>query len=154
MTGHIGIHEENRKSVAAKLEVLLADTYLLYLKTQNFHWNVTGVHFPSLHALFEGQYEDLADAVDEIAERIRTLGVSAPGSFKAFLAQATLSEAKGGETAEQMIAALLADHEQMAQTIRDALPGISDVDDEGTVGLLAERMAAHEKTAWMLRSSR
>lgn len=153
MTVNIGIHEENRKTVAGRLSILLADSYTLYLKTQNFHWNVTGPNFQSLHAMFEGQYQELAQVVDEIAERIRALGFPAPGSYKEFAELTNLQEASGVLSAQDMVKALLRDHEMIIQHLRDAMPGISDVDDEVSVGLLVERLASHEKTAWMLRSS-
>lgn len=153
MSKTIGVSEDDRMSVAAELSVLLADTYVLYLKTQNFHWNVKSVHFRSYHLMFEEQYTELAAAIDEIAERIRALGSNAPGTFSEFLNLATLTEAQGGENASDMISCLLADHEQIARNIRSALPNVANVHDDGTEDFMIERMSAHEKTAWMLRSS-
>lgn len=153
MTVNIGIHEEHRKAVAQKLKILLADTYTLYLKTQNFHWNVTGPNFKNLHEMFEGQYKELAGAVDEIAERIRSLGFIAPGSYREFSELANLKDAEKLGSAEDMIKELIADHEVIIQHMRGVMPGISDVDDEVSMDLFIGRMADHEKTAWMLRSS-
>ena len=147
-----GISEEECKAVADNLSKLLADTYLLYVKTQNFHWNLTGPRFYSLHKMFEEQYEDLADAVDDIAERIRTLDFRAPASLKEFLELASLKENTQKIPADDMIAELLADHEQMAKLTRDYYDHADSVDDQGSADICAERMAVHEKTAWMLRA--
>jgi len=140
-------------SVAQSLKVVLADSYVLYLKTQNYHWNVTGPNFKSLHMLFEEQYTDLAMAIDEIAERIRTVGDKAPGSFKAFLDITTLAEAKDGLDANAMVEDLSESGKQIVASLKNALKVAQETDDEVTVGLIAERMTVHEKNGWMLRAS-
>lgn len=147
-----GIPEEERKKVAEGLSHLLADSYTLYLKTHNFHWNVTGPMFQSLHAMFEEHYTELATAVDEIAERIRALGEPAPGSYAAFARLSSVQEAEGVPEAEEMVRQLVEAHESVAKTARSVLPIADAGDDEVTLGLLADRLAVHEKTAWMLRS--
>ncbi len=149
---NIGISEEHRIKIAQKLSALLADSYTLYLKTQNFHWNVTGPNFPILHAMFEQQYTDLASAIDELAERIRALGFQAPGSYSQFMALATIQEEATVPAAEQMVGQLLADHETVIHAVRSILATIEAAADEVSLGLLTERLAVHEKTAWMLRS--
>lgn len=153
MTMNIGMAEEGQQTVAQKLKVLLADTYLLYVKTQNFHWNVTGPNFHSLHEMFEDQYRELADAVDEIAERVRALGQNAPGSFKEFGELTTLNEAGLVSDGSAMLKELSSDHESIIRNLREMLPAVTKVDDEVTLSLLTDRMSAHEKMAWMLRSS-
>ena len=140
-------------NVADSLKIVLADSYVLYLKTQNYHWNVTGPHFKSLHMLFEEQYTDLAIAVDDIAERVRMLGDVAPGSFAAFLKLTTLQEAKEGLSADAMVRDLSESGEQIAASLKVALKAAQDADDEVSVGLIAERMTVHEKNGWMLRVS-
>lgn len=132
---------------------LLADTYTLYLKTQNFHWNVTGPHFHSLHSMFEEEYIELAAAVDEIAERIRALGATAPGSFAEFLKLTSIKEESGTPSASEMVKKLLHDHEAVIQHIASLMPIASELKDEGTLDLLITRTEIHQKTAWMLRSS-
>jgi len=141
--------------VTDTLAEVLADTYALYLKTQNYHWNVTGSHFYPLHLMFESQYGALAEAVDTLAERIRALGAAAPGSFKAFLGLSSLKEAKT-ETLDgkKMVSNLLADHEAVAQRVKAALAVTQEAGDEATADMLIERIEAHEKFAWMLRSTR
>lgn len=139
--------------VAETLKIVLADSYVLYLKTQNYHWNVTGPNFKSLHMLFEEQYTDLAMAVDEIAERIRTLGDKAPGSFAAFLKLTTLKEAEDGLSADAMVQDLADSGAQMGASLKAALKAAQEAEDEVSVGLIAERMTVHEKNGWMLRSS-
>jgi starvation-inducible DNA-binding protein len=152
MKVNIGINEEQRKSIAEGLAVLLADTYTLYLKTHNYHWNVTGPMFQSLHTLFEEQYQELAVAVDDIAERIRALGEFAPGSYKEFAKITTIKEAEGIPKAEDMIKDLVKGHEAIAKTSRNIVPVASHASDEVTLDILTQRMTVHEKTAWMLRS--
>ncbi|TQV83583.1 Dps family protein [Denitrobaculum tricleocarpae] len=147
-----GIPEEERKNVAEGLSRLLADSYTLYLKTHNFHWNVTGPMFQSLHAMFEEHYTELATAVDEIAERIRALGEPAPGSYAAFARLSSIKESEDVPQAEEMVRQLVEAHEAVAKTARGVLPVADAGDDEVTMGLLADRLAVHEKTAWMLRS--
>lgn len=141
------------EKVADELTHLLADTYTVYLKTQNFHWNVTGPHFPALHALFETQYEELAEANDVIAERIRALGGIAPASFSEFQKLSSLKDSSGKLSAEQMIKTLLKDHETILHHLDIIFAQAEKANDQGTVDMLTERMRAHEKTAWMLRSS-
>ena len=149
---NIGINEEQRKAISAGLSVLLADTYTLYLKTHNYHWNVTGPMFQTLHTLFETQYVELALAVDEIAERIRALDEFAPGSYKDFARLTTIKEADGIPTAEEMIKDLVKGQEAIARTARSIVSLADDASDEVTLDLLTQRMTVHEKTAWMLRS--
>lgn len=144
---------KNGSNIIDGLSCLLADTYLLYLKTQNFHWNVTGPHFISLHHLFETQYEQLADAVDLLAERIRALQAPAPASFSEFLKLTSLEEADTGLSAEDMLSALLNDHETMAAACNRMIQAAEEEGDEVTVDMLIERKTEHDKTAWMLRST-
>lgn len=150
----IGINETDRKEIAQGLSRLLADTYTLYLKTHNFHWNVTGPMFQTLHLMFESQYTELADAVDLIAERIRALGVHAPGSYQEFGKLTSIKEATGvpSPSAHEMIRQLMEGQEAVVRTARSVLPSANDADDQPTVDLLTQRMQVHEKTAWMLRS--
>lgn len=143
----------SNKPVAEALKHVLADSYVLYLKTQNFHWNVTGPHFRSLHLLFEEEYTDLQAAVDDIAERIRTLGEAAPGSFKEFLSLTHIKEANGGENAETMVKTLADDQEIIISDLKKLLEAAQKAGDEGTIGLVTDRLSAHEKNLWMLRSS-
>jgi starvation-inducible DNA-binding protein len=147
-----GLSEKDRKKIAEGLSRLLADTYTLYLKTHNFHWNVTGPMFNTLHLMFETQYNELALAVDEIAERIRALGVFAPGSYKQYADLTTISEETTVPSAEEMIAQLVKGQEAVVKTARSVFPLADKAGDEPTVDLLTQRMQVHEKTAWMLRS--
>ena len=148
----IGINRKDREKIAKGLSHLLADTYTLYLTTHNFHWNVTGPMFNSLHTMFETQYNELALAVDLIAERIRALGVHAPGTYREFAELSTLKEPKGSLSAEEMIRHLVAGQETVVKTARGILPLVDKASDEPTADLLTQRMQVHEKTAWMLRS--
>ena len=148
----IGISEPDRKRISDGLSRLLADTYTLYVKTHNFHWNVTGPLFNTLHLMFEQQYTELATAVDEIAERIRALGFPAPGSYKQFGALTSIDEEEGLPSALEMIAQLAKDQETVTRTAREIFPLAEDAHDEPTADLLTQRMLTHEKTAWMLRS--
>jgi len=148
----IGIDAAQRERIADGLATLLADSYTLYLKAHNYHWNVTGPRFRELHAAFEEQYTELALAVDAIAERIRSLGAPAPGTYRDFGARTSIREADGVPTAEAMIRDLLAGHETVVRTARAVLPLAQQAGDESSVNLLTDRMAVHEKTAWMLRS--
>ena len=148
----IGIAEEDRKEIAAGLAKLLADSYTLYLKTHNYHWNVTGPQFNTLHTMFETQYTELATAVDEIAERIRALGIAAPGSYSQFSEMTAIEESAGGESAEEMIRQLVEGQETVVRTARAAFPAAEAANDEPTADLLTQRMNTHEKNAWMLRS--
>lgn len=151
-TINIGIDEKERKQVAKGLSKLLADSYLLYLKTQNYHWNVTGKMFQSLHILFEEQYQDLAQAVDVIAERIRALGEFAPGSFNAFTKVTSIKEETAIPTAEEMIHNLVIGNEAVVTTAREIINLCEEAEDDVTADLMVERMQKHEKNAWMLRS--
>ena len=148
----IGIPEAQRQQIADGLSRLLADTYTLYLKTHNYHWNVTGPLFNTLHVMFEQQYNELALAVDEIAERIRALGVVAPGSYKAYAALTSIEEEEGVPKAEEMVANLVRAHETVVRTARSIFPAAEEASDEPTADLLTQRMQVSEKTAWMLRS--
>ncbi len=149
----IGITKENRDDVAEGLKRLLADSYTLYLQTHNFHWNVTGPQFRELHLMFEEHYTELAVAVDDIAERIRTLGVAAPGTYRSFVELSTIEEVDGVPSSEEMIKYLLHGHEQVVKTSRDVLAKAQNADDESTAALVGDRMRIHEKTAWMLRAT-
>ncbi|MEX2298113.1 MAG: Dps family protein [Dongiaceae bacterium] len=148
----IGIDAKDRKAIAEGLSHLLADSYTLYLKTHNFHWNVTGPMFNTLHLMFEQQYNELALAVDTIAERIRALGHPAPGSYKDFAKLSTIKEATGVPDAKTMIKQLVEGQEAVARTARKVFPVAEKAEDEPTCDLLTQRMQIHEKTAWMLRS--
>jgi len=148
----IGIEEKDRKVISAALALLLADTYTLYLKTHNFHWNVTGPMFNTLHLMFEQQYTEMATAVDEIAERIRALGEFAPGSYSVFGKSTRVEEATDVPNAEEMMRQLVRGHETVVRTAREAFPCADEAKDEPTCDLLTQRMQVHEKAAWMLRS--
>ncbi len=149
---NIGIAEEDRKQIADGLSRLLADTYTLYLKTHNFHWNVTGPMFQTLHLLFETQYTELATAVDLIAERIRALGYPAPGTYSDFVKLSSIAETSGVPKATDMIRLLVEGQEAVVRTARSIFPVVEQVNDEPTADLLTQRMQIHEKNAWMLRS--
>ena len=149
---NIGISAEDRQQIAGGLSKLLADSYSLYLKTHNYHWNVEGPMFNTLHLMFEQHYTELATAVDEIAERIRALGVKAPGSYTAFGSLTNIDEAAGDESAEEMIRQLVIGQETVARTAREAIKAADAASDEPTADLLTQRMQIHEKNAWMLRS--
>jgi starvation-inducible DNA-binding protein len=151
MTQIAGMTDKNRAKVAEGLSRVLADTYTLYLKTHNFHWNVEGPMFPVLHGMFEQQYTELAGAVDAIAERIRALGRPALGSYAAYAKLAAVREASGREKAKDMIRALAQDQETVARTARAALATAQVAGDEPTADLMIERLQVHEKAAWMLR---
>jgi starvation-inducible DNA-binding protein len=148
----IGIKEKDRRKIAEGLSRVLADSYTLYLKTHNFHWNVTGPMFNTLHLMFEQQYTELALAVDLVAERIRALDHPAPGSYKAFAKLSSIKEAEGVPAAEEMIRQLVAGQEAVARTARTAFAAADKAGDQPTADLLTTRMQAHEKNAWMLRS--
>ena len=147
-----GLNAGQCKKVAAALSTLLADSYLLYIKTHNFHWNVTGPMFTTLHTLFEQQYTELALAVDQIAERIRTLGLPAPGSYKQFSKLASIRECSDVPNAKTMLQQLTGDQETVIMTARAAFAIAARAHDEATLDLLTQRMQLHEKNAWMLRS--
>jgi len=148
----IGINEKDRRETADQVSRLLADSYTLYLKTHNFHWNVTGPLFDTLHLMFERQYTELAQAVDQIAERIRALGFPAPATYAQFAKLSAIKEEPGVPNADTMIRLLLDGHETVARTARSIFPVVERAQDEPTKDLLIERMQVHEKTAWMLRS--
>ena len=148
----IGIDEKSRKEIADGLGRLLADTYSLYLKTHSFHWNVTGPLFQTLHLMFETQYNELALAVDLIAERIRALGFPAPGTYSEFVRLSSVKETAGVPKAEDMIRLLVDGQETVVRTARSVFPAAEKVSDQATADLLTQRMQLHEKTAWMLRS--
>jgi len=148
----IGIKDQDRKAIADGLSRLLADTYTLYLKTHNFHWNVTGPMFQTLHLMFETQYNELALAVDAIAERIRALGYPAPGTYSDYAKLSSIKETAGVPKAEEMIRLLVDGQEAVVRTARSVFPVVDEVNDEATADLLTQRMQVHEKTAWMLRS--
>ncbi len=148
----IGISEKDRKKLADGLSHLLADTYTLYLKTHNFHWNVTGPMFQTLHLMFETHYNELALAVDLIAERIRALGHVAPGSYTAYAKLSSIREEDGVPAATAMIRSLVKGHEAVAKTARSVFLVAAAANDQPTADLLTQRLQIHEKTAWMLRS--
>lgn len=148
----IGISESNRENIAKGLSRLLADTYTLYLKTHNFHWNITGPMFQTLHLMFETHYNELALAVDVIAERIRSLGYPAPGTYLQFTKLSSIKEDDGVPGATEMIRLLVSGHEAVAKTARSVFPVSDEAHDEATADLLTQRLQIHEKTAWMLRS--
>ncbi len=143
----------SRDNLIKALNVVLADSYTLYLKTQNYHWYVKGPNFQSLHLLFEGQYTDLADAVDVIAERILTLGSAAPATFKEFMSLSTIKEGRSSLAAHDMVQELVADQDQIIKILNLALAATQEASDEGSVALLGDRIATHEKNRWMLSSS-
>ena len=151
----IGISDEDRKAVAQHLSVFLADAYTLYLKTHNFHWNVTGPMFNALHVMFEGQYTEQWNALDEIAERIRALGYNAPGSYAEFIELSSIKEEPGLEKApdwREMVRQLVVGNEAVCRSARKALEVADDADDDPTEDMLTQRLQTHEKNAWMLRS--
>ncbi len=148
----IGIPDKKRKEIADGLSHLLADSYTLYLTTHNFHWNVTGPMFNTLHVMFMEQYTELWNSLDLIAERIRSLGHPAPGTYAQFAKLTSLSEPKGVPKANDMIQMLMEGHEAVAKTARSVFPAAEDGGDEATADLLTQRLQVHEKTAWMLRS--
>ncbi|TJZ73502.1 Dps family protein [Chitiniphilus eburneus] len=149
---HTGISERQRGDIAQGLSRLLADTYTLYLQTHNFHWNVTGPMFNTLHLMFEQQYTELALAVDSIAERIRALGFPAPGTYGQFVKLSSFKETEGVPDAQEMIKILVTGQETVVRTARGLFPIADEVNDEATADLLTQRLQVHEKTAWMLRS--
>jgi starvation-inducible DNA-binding protein len=152
MNINIGLDHQQRKDIAHGLAGLLADSYTLYLKTHNFHWNVTGPMFQTLHLLFEQQYTELASAVDEIAERIRALDFPAPGSYAEFSKLTKIKEAAKIPSANEMITQLVQDQELLIHTARELFPLVEKAQDQATLDLLTRRIQIHEKNAWMLRS--
>lgn len=152
MNAHIKMTEGERKEVVKGLSQVLAESYILSLKTQNFHWNVKGPMFQPLHSVFEGQYEELAEAIDEIAERIRALGFPAPGSFSEFHSLSSIEESTGKPEALEMVAELLNGHETLSATAYKAAAVAQEHGDEGTADLMIQGIQSHDKAAWMLRS--
>ena len=148
----IGISESDRKAISAGLSALLADSYTLYLMTHNFHWNVTGPQFNSLHNMFMAQYTEQWNALDVIAERIRALGLPAPGTYREFVKRASIKEVEGVPKATDMIRHLVAAQEATARTARKLFSLVDKVNDQPTADVLTQRIDVHEKTAWMLRS--
>lgn len=152
MSINIGINQADRAKLAGELSKLLADTYTLYLKTHNFHWNVTGPMFQTLHLMFEQHYNEMWMAVDAIAERIRSLGHPAPGSYAAFSRLSSIADADGVPPAKEMIKQLIDGHETVIRTARALIPVAGEAGDESSADLATQRLQVHEKTAWMLRS--
>ena len=152
MDVNIGLDDAKRNEIADGLGRVLADSYTLYLKTHNFHWNVTGPHFSQLHLMFETHYNELAIAVDDIAERIRALGAFAPGSYSQFAELSSIKDETGQPNWKEMVTQLVDGHEAVVRTCRTVLKLAQDADDESTASLIGDRMSIHEKTAWMLRS--
>lgn len=150
----IGINADDRKKIAQSLKSLLADSYTLYLQTHNFHWNVSGPQFRELHLMFEEHYTELAVAVDDIAERIRTLDIVAPGTYKEFSRLSSIKEVEGVPSSEEMVDLLTKGHEQIVKTSREVLKLAHSAGDESTAALVSDRMRIHEKTSWMLRATR
>ncbi len=148
----IGINQHDREAIAENFKKLLADSYTLYLQTHNFHWNVTGPMFNQLHLVFEDHYTELAIAVDDIAERIRSLDVAAPGTYREFTNLSSIKEVDGVPSATEMVVILTKSHEQVVRTCRLALAVAQDADDESSSALISDRMRVHEKTAWVLRA--
>ena len=148
----IGISDADRTEIAAGLSKVLADTYTLYLKTHNYHWNVVGPMFNTLHLMFETQYNELALAVDEVAERIRALGEPAPATYREFAELSSIDEDVDRPDAQEMIRRLVKGHEATARTARSMFDVVERASDEPTADLLTQRLQVHEKTAWMLRS--
>lgn len=148
----IGISEANRKEVAEGLSKLLADTYTLYLKTHNFHWNVEGPMFQTLHVMFMGQYTEMWNALDVIAERIRALGHYAPGTYSEFVKLTSIKESKSVPKATKMVEELIQGHEAVIKTTRSIFESAESAKDQTTMDVLTQRLDIHEKTAWMLRS--
>ncbi len=153
MDADIGIPEADRKQVGEALARLLADTYALYLKTQNYHWNVVGPRFRELHLMFEEQYRELAEATDHLAERVRTLGFWAPATFGEFLRLTSIPDDEQVPDAEAMVRKLLQGHGSVLRTAQEVLGLAENAGDHGTVDLVTQRIAHHEKTSWMLAAT-
>lgn len=152
MSTPLALDEESARQIASDLAVCLSDTYVVYVKTQNFHWNVKDPRFHSLHEFFEEEYKSLAEAVDIIAERIRMLEAKTPASLKQFLELSRLEEAHGDLTADDMLKELLQDHQSIILWLRPQIEQTAKLGDQGTSDMLIQRLRAHEKAAWMLRS--
>ncbi len=149
---NIGLSDESKKTTAEVLNKVLSDEYVLYTKTRNFHWNVTGIHFNDLHKFFEEQYEELNESIDEIAERVRMLGLYPKASMKEFLETSSLNEVTDVKNSEEMLKELLADHESIISEIREKVDIVGDAGDAGNEDFIISLMQKHEKIAWMLRS--
>ncbi|MCC6463836.1 MAG: DNA starvation/stationary phase protection protein [Planctomycetes bacterium] len=152
MAPKLGLDEKDRKAVAKGLSRLLAETYVLYLKTHAFHWNVTGPHFQQLHLMFMDQYTEMWNAVDVLAERIRALGEFAPGSYSQFVELSSIKETGKVPGWKGMVEALIDGHETLIRTCRELLPKAQGAGDESSATVVTDRLGVHEKTAWMLRS--
>ncbi len=148
----IGISDTQRKTIADGLSKVLADSYSLYIKTHNYHWNVTGPQFNALHTMFEEQYTELAQAIDEIAERIRALGHLAPGSYGEFAKLTSIQDGDSSHDADTMVRDLVEDQETVVRICREVFPVVEAAEDQPSADLLTIRMQVHEKTAWMLRA--
>ena len=148
----IGIPKERREEIVKGLNLLLADTYTLYLKTHYYHWNVTGPMFETLHSMFELHYNELWSAVDLIAERIRALGFFAPGTYKDFSGLSSIEDDESVPNSQEMIKNLVRGHEAVAKTLRESFSAAEEANDQGTLDVYTQRLSIHEKTAWMLRS--
>ena len=148
----IGISHNDREKIVSGLSKLLADSYTLYLMTHNFHWNVTGPQFNSLHNMFMDQYTEQWNALDTLAERIRALGFPAPGTYKQFAKLTAIKEVEGVPKAQEMVSLLVNAHETVAKTARGIFPIVNEVNDQPSADLVTQRLEVHEKTAWMLRS--
>lgn len=148
----IGIPKERREEIVKGLNLLLADTYTLYLKTHYYHWNVTGPMFETLHSMFELHYNELWSAVDLIAERIRALGFFAPGTYKDFSGLSSITDDESVPSSQEMIKNLVRGHEAVAKTLRESFSAAEEANDQGTLDVYTQRLSIHEKTAWMLRS--
>lgn len=149
---HIGLSDQQRDQISSDLKLLLADTYTIYLKTHNYHWNVEGPLFSTLHKLFEEQYTELAVAVDDLAERIRALGHYAPATYQQFSELTSIQEDTDIPDWRKMVEQLVQDHEAVIRTARKGLEPADSANDQPTLDLITQRMYTHEKTAWMLRS--
>lgn len=149
----IGLKAADMKAINSGLAQALAETFTLYVKTQGFHWNVVGPRFHSLHEMFEEQYIELREAADELAERMRALGAAAPGSFTEFQQLASIKDHQSAADADEMVRVLAADHEAVVRTLRPLIAVADDAGDAGTSDLITQRLAAHEKAAWMLRAT-
>ncbi len=152
-TPELGIKPADLKAINSGLAQAVAETFTLYVKTQGYHWNVVGPTFHSLHEMFEGQYLELRDAADDLAERMRALGAMAPGSFTEFTSLSSIKDHEPTDDADQMVKNLAADHEAIARTMRPLVEVADDAGDAATADLITARLAAHEKAAWMLRAT-
>jgi starvation-inducible DNA-binding protein len=152
MNINLGLEKTVRQQIAQQLGLILADMYLIYVKTQNFHWNIVDPRFSILHQFLEDQYKELQEAIDEVAERIRMLGEKTPATLAQFLEMSSLEESLEMIGGDEMLAALLKDHESIIKNLREQIDYSGKLNDQGTADLLIQRLRSHEKTAWMLRS--